>query len=199
VNGSSVALSWGEASDDHTPSVALTYNLWVSQRMGSDIVSPMSRQSGQRLLPAPGNVSHNTSWTYDIPPGEYEWRVQAIDNAFNGGAFAEGGTFVVGETTDTEDTAAPSAFAVSGAFPNPLRAEGTLRLDLPAAAEVTVTLYDVLGRKVLTVPPQQMAAGTARGVALDASSLPSGVYLYRVKAALPDETERASGRLTVVR
>jgi hypothetical protein len=200
VSGDAVVLAWEPASDDHTLADALTYNLQVSDLMGSDIVSPMSRTTGQRLLPERGNVDHNTAWTLrDLPPGEYEWRVQAVDNAFNGSVFAEGGTFVVGTVDAEGDAALPAAFAVGAAFPNPLRTEGTLRLDLPAAAEVAVTLYDVLGREVLTVPPQPMAAGTAREVALDVRSLPSGVYLYRVEAALPGSTEQASGRLTVVR
>ncbi|HYF45620.1 MAG TPA: T9SS type A sorting domain-containing protein, partial [Acidimicrobiales bacterium] len=70
---------------------------------------------------------------------------------------------------------------------------------LPERAEVTVRLYDVLGRAVLTSAPAAVEAGAARAVAVDVSALPAGVYVYRVEAASPGGAERASGRLTVVR
>jgi hypothetical protein len=40
--GDRSTFSWGAADDDHTPRDALTYNLWVQTRAGSDIVSPNS-------------------------------------------------------------------------------------------------------------------------------------------------------------
>lgn len=201
VDGDEATLTWAAATDDHTPSAALTYNLHVSSRMGSDIVSPMSRQNGQRMLPRPGNVSLNTAWTVrDLPDGEYDWRVQAVDNAFNGGAFAEGGTFTVGQATDTEDEGAlPTVFQAHGVYPNPARDGVSLSLDLPNAADVRVALYDVLGREVASAPVRALEAGASQDVSLDLSALPSGVYLWRAEAALPGGTERASGRLTVVR
>ena len=56
---------------------------------GSDIVSPLARPgTGQRLLPKAGNVSLNRDWTLrDLPDGEYEWWVQAVDNVKNRSAF----------------------------------------------------------------------------------------------------------------
>ncbi len=99
VGAHGVALSWEPASDDYTPSGALTYNLQVTDVNGHNIVSPMARpgSDGTRLLPAPGNVSLNRSWTLEgLAPGPYWWKVQAVDNAFNGGAFAAESSFTVG-------------------------------------------------------------------------------------------------------
>ncbi len=197
-----VTLSWGTADDDHTPAAALTYNIHVLSLAGSDIVSPMSRPGdGVRMLPEAGNVSLNTAWTLrNLPEGMYEWRVQAVDNAFNGGPFAEGGVFTVGQPTDAESEATlPSVFAVGAAYPNPVRSGATLRVDLPEAAEVGLVVYDVLGREVVRTAAVMLAAGRGQALALDASRLPSGVYLWQVEAALAGGTQRASGRLTVVR
>ncbi len=200
VTGSEATFAWGPAADDHTPAEALTYNLHVRALFGSDIVSPMSRGNGTRMLPEPGNASLNTAWTLrDLPEGEYEWRVQAIDNAFNGGPFAEGGTFTVGSVSAEDGATVPTAFALRSAAPNPARGGATVRFDLPEPAEVSVAFYDVLGREVLTTAPVPMAAGAGRAVLLNTGALPAGVYVYRVEAALPSGMERASGRLTVVR
>jgi len=39
---------------------------------------------------------------YDLPAGEYEWTVQAINGAFFGGAFAAVKTFSIGESSTKE-------------------------------------------------------------------------------------------------
>ncbi len=86
--GQGVTLSWDPAADDHTPAVALTYDLDL-RRTGAPATSP-------ERLPQPGNVSTATSWGLDgLEPGEYTWRVWAVDNAFAGGPEAQG-TFTVG-------------------------------------------------------------------------------------------------------
>ena len=200
VRGNEVMFAWSPATDDHTPSAALTYNLHVATTGGDIIFSSESLADGRRLLSKPGNASLNTSWTLrDLPDGEYEWRVQAIDNAFNGGAFAEGGSFMVG-TVDTEGQAGlPTVFRADSAYPNPANAEAGISIDLPVAAEVRVSLYDVLGREVASVPAQALEAGTNQELKLDLSGLPSGVYLWRTEAIGVSGTERASGQLTVVR
>ncbi|PQJ34232.1 hypothetical protein BSZ35_06110 [Salinibacter sp. 10B] len=71
-------------------------------------------------------------------------------------------------------------FAMTGAAPNPFRNRTRIRMALPTVADVSVTVYDVLGRQVLqtraTLPP-----GPERTVALDGARLSAGVYLYRVR------------------
>ncbi|MDR0546065.1 MAG: VCBS repeat-containing protein [Dysgonamonadaceae bacterium] len=51
------------------------------------------RKVGGRM----GNVFTNTKYElYDLPDGNYEWTVQAINGAYTGGAFAETKTFKIG-------------------------------------------------------------------------------------------------------
>jgi hypothetical protein len=151
------------------------------------------------MVPKPGNVSLNRTWSLpELPNGVYEWWVQAVDNAFNGGAFAEGGMFTVG-TTANDDGPAPRDFAVQGEYPNPARDGVTIRIDLPTTAEVTVRLYDVIGRTILATTPAVLPAGSGRDIVVDIFRLPAGVYVYRVEAARGGAVERGSGMLTVVR
>lgn len=78
-----IALAWNPASDDHTPSAQLTYDLEL-WRDGVPVTLP-------ERLPEPGNVSAATRWTIaNLPDGDYTWRVRAVDSAFAGGVAAEG-------------------------------------------------------------------------------------------------------------
>jgi len=86
-----------------------------------------------------------------------------------------------------------------GNAPNPFHKATTLRYALPSAGEVTVRVYDVLGRRVAKVAPGAQGAGTHR-LTLRRADLPAGVYFYRVELRTGDETRRSTaGRLVRVR
>lgn len=74
----------------------------------------------------------------------------------------------------------PNAFALS-AYPNPFNAQTTITFDLPRAGDVTLKLFDVLGREIETLLNEPLAAGT-HAHNLTASQLPSGVYFVKLSA-----------------
>lgn len=105
-------------------------------------------------------------------------------------------------STDIDDAVAeqlPSGFVLRGNYPNPFNPSTTIHFDLPAAANVQVEVYDMLGRPAKTVTAGRLAAGTNRSVRIDASSLASGVYLYRVTATSATEEMTATGRMMLVK
>ncbi|MEM1044171.1 MAG: DUF4397 domain-containing protein [Bacteroidota bacterium] len=114
--------------------------------------------------------------------------------------FADGSAlFAEPASVSAEDgTALPTAFALQGTYPNPFATQMTVRYDLPADARVGLEVYDTLGRRVLALAPQPVAAGRGRTLTVDAA-LPSGVYLYRLSAETATETTVETGRVTVVR
>ncbi len=114
--------------------------------------------------------------------------------------FADGSeTFVEPMSVSNEDgTALPTTFTLRGTYPNPLATSTTVRYDLPTDAEVGLEVYDVLGRRVLTLEPQLVTAGANRTLTVDAA-LPSGTYLYRVTAETATEMLTETGRMTIVR
>ncbi len=93
-----IKLNWSAATDDHTPSTGLNYNIRVGSSSGGvDIVSP-------KPIPSPvgdlvvdiGNAQERLfSLLTNLSGGTYYWSVQAIDTAFAGGAFATEATFVI--------------------------------------------------------------------------------------------------------
>ncbi len=67
-------------------------------------------------------------------------------------------------------------------FPNPFNPQTTIRLSIPENQTVKLDIYDVLGRFIRTVYQGPVEAGF-RDFIFDASSLSSGVYIYRLESA----------------
>lgn len=94
----------------------------------------------------------------------------------------------------TEASTPEGTYVLDSAFPNPLSARTTIGFELPVAQDVTLKVYDVLGREVATLIDGVRQAGP-QTVEFDASSLPSGVYVYRLEAG----STQLMQRMTVVR
>lgn len=71
-------------------------------------------------------------------------------------------------------------------YPNPFNPTTTISYNLKENALVKLTIYDRLGREVKVLVDESQGAGT-HTVEFNASSLPSGIYFYRIKAN--DKTE----------
>lgn len=115
-------------------------------------------------------------------------------------ALAAGGEFVPltivsGVSNESALDEVPGEFRLLGNYPNPFNPTTTIRFDLPQAASVSVDVYDMLGRKVLSLPAETRAAGAAQALRLDASSLASGLYLYQVNAQAESATFVSTGRM----
>jgi hypothetical protein len=84
--------------------------------------------------------------------------------------------------------------AIDGNYPNPFRSQTQIRFTLPEAREVTVSVYDITGRKVATLLNQSLRAGPHKvrwdGRSGTGRTLSSGVYLYRVEAGEYSQTRR---------
>jgi hypothetical protein len=88
--GDFVIFEWDAATDSQTPSLGLNYNLRIGTTADScQILSPMSANSGYRLIPAKGTANANCRWKIARAnlPNTFYWGVQTIDGAFAGSAF----------------------------------------------------------------------------------------------------------------
>ena len=92
------------------------------------------------------------------------------------------------------DSEAGAAFALGEPFPNPAPAGTALTYDVPAPADVTVDVVDLLGRRVLVLASGPHAPDRYR-VGVAAGTLAPGVYVVRMRAG----AFAASAKLTVVR
>ncbi|MDT8323510.1 MAG: T9SS type A sorting domain-containing protein [Bacteroidota bacterium] len=96
--------------------------------------------------------------------------------------------------TSTERIPSPAAFELRQNYPNPFNPSTTLTFTIPVSGDVSLDVFDALGRKVATVVRDYRSAGTYH-VAFDAAELSSGSYM----AVLRSGTQTASIRMTLAR
>lgn len=96
----------------------------------------------------------------------------------------------LGTRVESRSQTAPATFHLAQNYPNPFgrtahatsgRAQTTIRFDLPAAAEVTLQILDLTGRKLETLAAGRFSAGAHR-VQWNAEHHAGGVYFYRLQA-----------------
>ncbi|MBD3169802.1 MAG: T9SS type A sorting domain-containing protein [candidate division Zixibacteria bacterium] len=75
----------------------------------------------------------------------------------------------------------PEVFFVEQAYPNPFNATTTISYGLPAASDVNLSIYNIMGQKVETLVDGHQTAGY-KTVRWDASEYSSGIYFYKVVA-----------------
>lgn len=78
-------------------------------------------------------------------------------------------------------TAMPTEFALLQNYPNPFNPSTTISFSLPDAADVSLVVFDALGRQVATLMTGTLGAGT-HDVSFGADNLSAGLYFYQLKA-----------------
>jgi hypothetical protein len=77
--------------------------------------------------------------------------------------------------------AKPAQFSLSQNYPNPFNPSTTIRYTLTKAGAVSLTVFDILGRKVADLINQRQQPGE-HAVVFSAPSRASGVYFYRLSS-----------------
>ncbi len=96
--------------------------------------------------------------------------------------------FVIARYTDTSKVGVnaivkagtyPATFEIYQNYPNPFNPTTVISYKLPSASHVTLKVYDVLGRTVVTLIDGEVSAGYHQAI-LNGSEFASGVYFYRL-------------------
>jgi endonuclease/exonuclease/phosphatase family metal-dependent hydrolase len=85
-------------------------------------------------------------------------------------------------SNDDEVIETPRSVTLNQNYPNPFNPSTVISYDLNSAANVNLSVYDITGRKITTLLNERQGAG-AQQVTFDASSLASGVYIYRLQTS----------------
>ncbi|MFN3345912.1 MAG: choice-of-anchor D domain-containing protein, partial [Chloroherpetonaceae bacterium] len=89
------------------------------------------------------------------------------------------------------DAGLPKVFALEQNYPNPFNPTTVISYQLPVSSDVSLKVYDVLGKEVMTLVSGRQAAGTYT-YTLNASNLASGVYFYRLQASATNGASNAT-------
>jgi hypothetical protein len=83
----------------------------------------------------------------------------------------------------------PDAFQLFQNYPNPFNPTTTISYSLPQKTFITLKVYDVLGRDVVTLINKEMEAGI-HSQQLNLLNMPSGIYFYRIEAGNYTQTKK---------
>jgi hypothetical protein len=84
--------------------------------------------------------------------------------------------------TDVSDTDfSPNSFSLNQNYPNPFNPSTIISFTLEKPGLATLSLFNILGQKVSTLVSKEFEGGN-HSINFDASTLPSGVYFYRLES-----------------
>jgi hypothetical protein len=83
----------------------------------------------------------------------------------------------------------PKTFALDQNYPNPFNPSTNIKFQLPESEFVTVTIFDMLGRKVTTLVNEQKEPGYYE-VKFDGTNYASGMYFYKIEAGNFTDTKK---------
>ena len=127
-----------------------------------------------------GTTTQTQVYSYadrSVNVGAYSYRLKQVD--FDG-------TYEYSSVVEV-DVPAPAVFALDQNYPNPFNPSTMITFRLAVDSKVSMTVFNVLGQEVASLLNSNLVAGSHQ-VNFDASSLNSGVYMYRIEAAGIDGT-----------
>lgn len=91
--------------------------------------------------------------------------------------------------TDGKGTIQPFKYSLEQNYPNPFNPSTLISYSIAADGNVSVKVYDITGKEVAVIINGFKPAGNY-SAEFNASSLPSGVYLYKIKAEGFEQTKK---------
>ena len=125
----------------------------------------------------------------DSPPGSDDPYYYVVTAMNRNNRESEPSNAIVLEVTSVPDDLIAASYELHQNYPNPFNPETVIQFTLPAAQEVSLKVYDMLGREVAVVVDSYLSGGQHR-VEFNASHLSSGIYIYRIKAGDFVESKR---------
>ncbi len=127
---------------------------------------------------------HNINLLDTFNPGDViliRFRLSA-DEFVNGWGWAIDNLEIQETLTDVDEiTELPITFNLEQNYPNPFNPSTTIKFALPSEQNVSIKVFDAIGREVETLISERLTAGY-HNVIWNADRFASGVYYYRIQA-----------------
>jgi subtilisin family serine protease len=163
ANENSVTLNWSTATETNNSGFSVERKTPLDERW---------IEVG--FVPGFGSTTERKSYSFtdvNLSMGAYSYRLKQID--FDG-------TYEYSNEVFAE-VSAPKNFALLQNYPNPFNPSTKIEFSIPEMSNVSIEIYNVIGELVASLVNQNLHAGY-HSLNFNASNLPSGTYIYQLKA-----------------
>ncbi len=119
----------------------------------------------------------NDQWIYIGGTIDRKTKTIMVETDRLGEFSLQSGEFKPAESSD----AVPEKYNLAQNYPNPFNPTTTIAFDLPKAGQVTIKVFDILGKEVATLANAYREAGS-HSLVFDGKELGTGVYFYTIHA-----------------
>jgi hypothetical protein len=151
----------------HIPADFFPFFFEASFDKGENWLSNLFNPPMERLYISDSKLLNDMVW-FLIGTQQYEYGT-LLKTANNGGLHVK------------ESEIEPDEFYLYQNYPNPFNPFTVIKFELPAAENVILRIYDILGREVTVLLNEFRQAGIHE-IKFDGNSFPAGVYFYEVKS-----------------
>ena len=163
-----------------------TYNIQLNvaaPATGGKIILSIDGTSIGNVLDVPAtggyqiwqDININNVW---LPQGKHSIQIRFFFGGFN---FSYINFDLITVDVENETNNLPEDFSLDQNYPNPFNPGTCIRWQSPVSGWQTIKLYNSLGEEVDTIVNEYMEAGFHSKFYIAKSSLPSGVYYYRLQ------------------
>lgn len=128
-----------------------------------------------KFVKGKGTTSEETEYRYvdqSATKGLNTYRLKQID--FDG-------SFSYSKEIEVSMLSIPLAFSVEQNYPNPFNPNTTIRFTLAENGPVSLTVYNVVGERIMNIINNEVKEAGSYKIHFDASELPSGTYIYTLR------------------
>jgi hypothetical protein len=165
-------LAWSTATE--TNNYGFNIERRIVETVNSKSQNTTTNWEKLEFVKGSGTSSSAHSYSYtdaNVSSGTYAYRLKQIDND---------GTYKYSSEAEVT-VAVPTVFALGQNYPNPFNPSTVISYSLPVNGSVSMKVYDILGREVVTLVNEVKNAGSYE-VTFNASKLASGVYFYKLQS-----------------
>jgi subtilisin family serine protease len=163
ANENSVTLNWSTATETNNSGFSVERKTPLDERW---------IEVG--FVPGFGSTTERKNYSFtdaNLSMASYSYRLKQID--FDGTVEYSNEVFA--------EVGAPKNFALLQNYPNPFNPSTTIEFSIPQTSNVSIEIYNVIGELVANLVNQSLDAGY-HSFSFNANNLPSGTYVYQLKA-----------------
>jgi hypothetical protein len=112
---------------------------------------------------------------------KYTYRIYAFNN-LDKSDYSNQTVVLTLLSADHDKAVKPIEYCLMQNYPNPFNPSTVIRFDIPQTERVTLRVYNVLGKEVMTLINAEMRNAGRYNVSFNASELSSGIYFYKLEA-----------------